>query len=99
MTGASIHPGWWVQGGGVPGAFVRLGLWAQGGGWGLPGSHGDVQCHVWVQIAVGVCGHGYQVGLGTVEGGEMSRWSASGMNGCKLMMQYLEFKNSGHFQL
>ena len=58
-----------------------------------------VQCHVWVQIAVGVHGHGYQVGLGTVEGGEMLRWSASGMNECKLMMHYLEFKNSNHFQL
>ena len=45
------------------------------------------------------CGHRYQVGLGTVEGGKMSRWLASGMNGCKLMMHYLEFKNSNHFQL
>ena len=30
--------------------------------------------------------HGYQVGLGMVEGGEMLRWLASGMNGCKSMM-------------
>ena len=48
---------------------------------------------------VGVHGHGHQVGLGMVEGGEMLRWSAGGMNGCKSMMHYLEFKNSNHFQL
>ena len=42
--------------------------------------------HVWAQIVVGVHGHGYQVGLGMVEGGEMSRWLASGINGCKLMI-------------
>ena len=33
----------------------------QGGGWGLPGSHGEVQCHIQAQIAVGVHGHGYWV--------------------------------------
>ena len=65
----------------------------------MPGSHGDVQHHIQVQIAVGVHGHRYQVGLGMVEGGEMLRWVASGMNGCKLMMHYLEFKNSDHFWL
>ena len=39
-------------------------LVSQGSGvrwWGLPGDHHHVQCHIQVQMALGVHGHGYQV--------------------------------------
>ena len=39
--------------------------------WELPGDCCDVQCHIQAQIAVGVYGHRYQVGLGTVEVGPL----------------------------
>ena len=35
----------------------------------MVGNCHHVRCHIWAKMAVGVHGHGYQVGLGMVEGG------------------------------